>query len=49
MTALLKAVHLEDPLAPHVRVRGVQKQQSSTTTRALRGAHEGILSMMKGS
>ena len=30
-------------------MRGVQKQHSCTTTRATRGAHEEILSMMKGS
>jgi GTP cyclohydrolase I len=30
-------------------MRGVQEQHSSTLTRATRGAHEEILSMMKGS
>lgn len=30
-------------------MRGVQKQRSSTITRAIRGAHEEILSILKGS
>jgi len=56
---LLPDYREEDPIAPHVAcmaMRGVQKQASSTVTRALRGvyaqdahARQNVLSKIKGS